>query len=86
MNPSGRSADAFVYDLTSSPAWNNSAPHKYDNMDEFNIPGLLTDTPSTPSFINYVGYPRRTLERHTGHERRHLPALLRQERTGPVRV
>ena len=54
VNPSGRSADTFVYDLASSPAWNNSVPHKYDNMDEFNVPGLLTDTPSTPSFINYV--------------------------------
>lgn len=61
MNPSGRTVDTFLYDLTASPSWNNSVPLKYSNMDEFNVPGLLTDTPSTPSFINYtegiyVGY------------------------------
>lgn len=54
VNPSGKTADIFVRDLTATPVWNNSLPTNYDNMDEFNVPGLLTDTPATPNFLHYV--------------------------------
>lgn len=55
VNPSGRTADTFVADLTAAPTFNNFGSFTYDNMDEFQIseddqfvPGAL------PHFVNYV--------------------------------
>ena len=55
VNPSGKTADTFVADLTASPTFNNFGSFTYDNMDEFQIseddqfvPGAL------PHFVNYV--------------------------------
>lgn len=62
VNPSAKTADTFVRDLTATPSWNNFGDYEYDNMDEFVIsesdpyvPGAL------PHFVNYtdgiyVGY------------------------------
>lgn len=62
INPSAKTADTFVRDLTATPSWNNFGDYQYDNMDEFIIaesdpyvPGAL------PHFVNYtdgiyVGY------------------------------
>ena len=62
VNPSAKTADTFVRDLTATPNWNNFGDYEYDNMDEFVIsesdpyvPGAL------PHFVNYtdgiyVGY------------------------------
>ncbi len=55
VNPSGKTADTFVADLTAAPTFNNFGSFTYDNMDEFQIseddqfvPGAL------PHFVNYV--------------------------------
>lgn len=55
VNPSGRTADTFVADLSAAPTFNNFGSFTYDNMDEFQIseddqfvPGAL------PHFVNYV--------------------------------
>lgn len=47
VNPSGKTIDTFVYDLKTTPTWNNFGSFYYDNMDEFE------DTTKV-SFINYV--------------------------------
>ena len=51
-NPSGKTADTFLYDLTASPTWNNFHGFVYDNMSEF--PGDSYGSPTLPSFVNYV--------------------------------
>lgn len=55
INPSGKTADTFVADLTATPTFNNFGDFTYDNMEEFQIseddqfvPGAL------PHFVNYV--------------------------------
>lgn len=55
VNPSGKTADTFVADLTATPTFNNFGSFTYDNMEEFQIseddqfvPGAL------PHFVNYV--------------------------------
>lgn len=65
VNPSGKTSDTFVADLTDTPTWNNFGEFNYDNMDEFAYvsSNFMTGEESTalPSFINYtdsiyVGY------------------------------
>lgn len=62
VNPSGKTADTFVADLTQTPTFNNFGDFAYDNMDEFTID---KDDPfvagAVPHFVNYtesiyVGY------------------------------
>lgn len=55
INPSAKTSDTFVKDLTNTPTYNNFGYYTYDNMDEFAVDG------ATPSFVNYtdgiyVGY------------------------------
>lgn len=55
INPSAKTSDTYVRDLTATPTYNNFGSYFYDNMDEFEVDGL------TPSFVNYtdgiyVGY------------------------------
>lgn len=52
VNPSGRTVDTYVTDLTKSPTWNNFGDFKYDNMDEFEVDRF--GEPTTPTFLNYV--------------------------------
>lgn len=59
INPSGRLADTYVYDLTQTPSYNNFGDFSYDNMDEFGWDenGMAQDV----NFVNYtesiyVGY------------------------------
>ncbi|NEG90413.1 glycoside hydrolase family 3 N-terminal domain-containing protein [Bifidobacterium aerophilum] len=52
-NPSGRTSDTFVKDLTKTPNWNNFGNFTYDNMDEFVSESKFTGK-TTPSFVNYV--------------------------------
>ncbi len=52
VNPSGRTADTFVADLTAAPTWSNFGDFTYDNMDEFTANAFGVD--SAPTFINYV--------------------------------
>ncbi len=49
VNPSGKTADTFVYDLTAAPYFNNIGSIEYTNMEEF-----LADGGYQPSFVNYV--------------------------------
>lgn len=59
VNPSAKTSDTFVADLTQTPTWNNFGSFFYDNMDDFTYTGA--DYVSVPSFVNYtdniyVGY------------------------------
>ncbi|MDD3486513.1 MAG: glycoside hydrolase family 3 C-terminal domain-containing protein, partial [Atopobiaceae bacterium] len=64
VNPSGKTSDTFVYDLTDQPSYNNSGDFEYDNMDEYKTTsqmGPSTTVETTPSFVDYtegiyVGY------------------------------
>jgi len=59
VNPSGKAADTFVYDLTKTPYYNNIGKFEYTNASEFaaqagnifNASEILT---MTPHFVNYV--------------------------------
>lgn len=62
INPSAKTADTFVRDLTATPSWNNFGDFEYENMDEF---AVSEDDPyvpgAVPHFVNYtegiyVGY------------------------------
>ena len=53
VNPSGKAADTFVRDLTTTPAYNNAGQFSYDNMDEF-AGATWTGEATIPSFVNYV--------------------------------
>ncbi len=55
INPSAKTSDTFVRDLTATPTFNNFGNFKYDNMDEF------VTSEGGVSFVNYtdgiyVGY------------------------------
>ena len=50
-NFSGKLADTYVYDLKSTPTWNNFGHFQYTNMGEF-VDGENNST--TPNFVNYV--------------------------------
>lgn len=58
VNPSGKTSDTFVADLTATPTWNNFGYFKYDNMDEYAYTSnnFMTGAEETalPSFVNYV--------------------------------
>lgn len=58
VNPSGKTVDTFVYDLTATPVFNNIGYTIYDNMDDLAF--VSTDAASgeevvtAPRFVNYV--------------------------------
>ena len=57
VNPSAKTVDTLVYNLKSTPWWNNFGDFNYTNMDEFKYTSVgFTGTESTsiPSFVNYV--------------------------------
>ena len=54
VNPSAKTSDTFVYDLTSTPHWNNIGDFAYDNMQEFQIYNKYQKRDIVPSFVNYV--------------------------------
>lgn len=65
VNPSGKTIDTFVYDLTTTPTYNNAGSFIYDNMDDYKYTtnNFMTGAEETtiPSFVNYtegiyVGY------------------------------
>ena len=65
VNPSGKTVDTFISDLTQSPSYNNSGNFVYDNMEEhaYTSTSWLTGQEETviPTFVNYdegiyVGY------------------------------
>lgn len=52
VNPSAKAADTFVYDMTTSPSWNNFGEFTYSNMKDFGVKSEFTD--GQPTFVNYV--------------------------------
>ena len=54
VNPSGRTIDTFVYDLTQTPTWNNFGSFNYTNMSEFKVAGSQFSPEAIPGFVNYV--------------------------------
>lgn len=55
VNPSGRTVDTYVTDLTDTPWWNNFGDFKYTNMSEMDSDACSFDPAgSSASFVNYV--------------------------------
>lgn len=59
VNPSGKTSDTFVADLTDTPYYNNSGEFVYENMKDYKGENFGNET--TPTFLNYtdniyVGY------------------------------
>lgn len=57
VNPSGKTSDTFVWDLTDTPTANNFGNFTYDNMDEFKVTqtGFTGKEEITfPTFVDYV--------------------------------
>ena len=52
VNPSGKTVDTFVYDLTDTPYFNNIGEFKYTNLDD--VAPLSYGSPVIPNFVNYV--------------------------------
>lgn len=56
-NPSGRTSDTFVYDLTNTPWWNNSNQLAYENISDLAVTSYRSDGSelvAAPKFTNYV--------------------------------
>ena len=56
VNPSGRTTDTFIYDMTTAPWWNNWEATHYSNMEDMAVEGMNSGMAQTyyPSFTNYV--------------------------------
>lgn len=52
VNPSAKTPDIFVKDLTTAPYYNNIGNFTYENMDEFKTEAF--GVPTLPTFVNYV--------------------------------
>ncbi len=56
VNPSGKTSDTFIYDMTAAPWWNNWEATRYSNMEDMAVEGMNAGMAQTyyPSFTNYV--------------------------------
>ncbi len=54
VNPSGKTIDTFVYDLTATPVFNNIGLFTYTNMLDQGVEDMFTKSLTSPSFVNYV--------------------------------
>lgn len=56
VNPSGKTTDTFIYDMTAAPWWNNWENTHYSNMEDMAVEGMNAGAAQTyyPSFVNYV--------------------------------
>lgn len=56
VNPSGKTVDTYVRDLTKTPYYNNIGNHSYNNVKDLNDQGVAADSSSMGnlSFVNYV--------------------------------
>ncbi len=52
VNPSGRTIDTFVADLTATPSFNNIGEFQYTNLAD--VSPMSYGFPVTPNFVNYV--------------------------------
>ena len=56
VNPSGKTPDTFVYDMTIAPWWNNAEKTEYTNLADMAVEGMNAGTAQVyaPAFTNYV--------------------------------
>ncbi|KAB7788721.1 glycoside hydrolase family 3 N-terminal domain-containing protein [Bifidobacterium cebidarum] len=56
VNPSGKTSDTFLKDLTKSVSYNNFGNFAYDNADDLSVSytGFTGDVTVSPNFVNYV--------------------------------
>lgn len=56
VNPSGRTPDTFLYDMTAAPWWNNGEKTAYTNLADMAVEGMNAGAPQVyaPAFTNYV--------------------------------
>lgn len=56
VNPSGKTPDTFIYDMTKAPWWNNGEKIEYTNMADMAVEGMNAGAPQVyaPAFTNYV--------------------------------
>ena len=56
VNPSGKTPDTFIYDMTSAPWWNNGEKIEYTNLADMAVEGMNAGTAQVyaPAFTNYV--------------------------------
>ena len=56
VNPSGKTPDTFVYDMTTAPWWNNAEKTEYTNLADMAVEGMNAGTAQVyaPAFTNYV--------------------------------
>ena len=56
VNPSGKTNDTFVYDIDTTPYYNNAEKRDYQNMLDMTVEGMNAGVPTNyaPAFINYV--------------------------------
>ena len=56
VNPSGKTPDTFIYDMTTAPWWNNGEKIEYTNLADMAVEGMNAGTPQVyaPAFTNYV--------------------------------
>lgn len=56
VNPSGRTPDTFMYDMTAAPWWNNGEKTEYTNLADLAVEGMNAGVPQVyaPAFTNYV--------------------------------
>ena len=63
VNPSGRTTDTLVYDMTQTPWWNSAVKTDYSNMKDMTVQGMNAGVPQdfSPAYLDYtegiyVGY------------------------------
>ncbi|WP_417193650.1 glycoside hydrolase family 3 C-terminal domain-containing protein, partial [Bifidobacterium pullorum] len=63
VNPSGRTTDTLVYDMTQTPWWNSAVKTDYSNMKDMTVQGMNVGVPQdfSPAYLDYtegiyVGY------------------------------
>ena len=56
VNPSGKTPDTFIYDMTTAPWWNNGEKIEYTNLADMAVEGMNAGTAQVyaPAFTNYV--------------------------------
>jgi len=56
VNPSGKTTDTFIYDMTTAPWWNNAEKTEYTNLADMAVEGMNAGTAQVyaPAFTNYV--------------------------------
>lgn len=56
VNPSGKTPNTFIYDMTTAPWWNNAEKTEYTNLADMAVEGMNAGTAQVyaPAFTNYV--------------------------------